>query len=231
MISLTMPYKVIPTNTAVFKVLAKCQPPTVNCHPPTGHIHNTYTVYIQLAVGGLCFQQLRKLLYNDVNMYNIHNTPKQVVMTLFFLLGRSEYCSNGHSYFRWLLLLILWDTGVMRNNVYYTQGIQNTLVSISTSEEKCYQTRLLHFKIYQLFNLVWLKVWILSIYLYLSRQMKIWQKIGDPCLPSCSLKYVYGHFMNIRAHSGTTNTFKHCINHQVEACTYYVTIEGAHAQV
>ena len=106
--------------------------------------------------------------------------------------------------------------------MYTTLKGYKTHLSPSQHQKKarCYQTRLLHFKIYQLFNLVWLKVWILSIYLYLSWQMKIWQKIGDPCLPSCSLKYVYGHFMNIRAHSGTTNTFKHCINHQVEACMH-----------
>ena len=130
---------------------ANHQLPTVICQL------DILTLYIfswRSAVDGwrLMFSTTSKTAVQWCDHVYIHNTPKQIVMTQFFLLGRSEYCSNDHSYFGWLLLLILWDTGVMRNNVYYTQGIQNTLVSISTSEERCYQTRLLHFKIYQLFN-------------------------------------------------------------------------------
>ena len=234
MISLTMPYKVIPPIQWFSRFLqnANRQLPTVICQLDIYPILTLYIFSWQSAVDGwrLVFSRTSKTAVQWCEHVYIHNTPKQIVMTRFFLLGRSEYCSNGHSYFRWLLLLILWDTGVIRNNYTTIGDTQNTLVSISTSEEKCYQGCYISKHISYSIWFGWRSEYYQSTCTCLGR-WKSGRKLVTTCLPRCSLKHMYGHFMNIRAHSGTTNTWKHCINHQVEACTYYVTIKGAHTWV
>ena len=161
-----MPYKVIPTNIySGFR--GSCKMPPANRQLPTVirqlDIYPILTLYIfswLLVVDcwWLVFSRTSNTTVQWCEHVYIHNTPKKIVMTLFFLLARSEYCSNGYSYFRWLLLLILWDTGVMRNNYTTLRDTKHTCVNLNIRRKVL--SRLLHFKTYQLFNLVWLKVWL-----------------------------------------------------------------------